>query len=297
MKKMVRRLLIAGAICCGAGMVLYGSGVLFGGKEYVSAANLNRMSGTAMRNQKEDVSQMPKTQIAGVHKIEADFENIDFRIKASDDEHCYLEYTLEGDAGGVSRENPFTYEMTGDTLKLRENGAVIFADYMKIDIGAIGDIICGQEIQEYKNEVTLYVPEDQMMMGEIEMENGDFIASGIQAESLNIAMNYGDMTIEGALLKDGKLKTKDGDVEMTEVSFAGTTSVKTNFGDIEVILAEEQKGALNISSSTKYGDLHVAQDLKGKQSLSDEGGSYEKVSEHAAGTLKINTDDGDISIK
>ena len=108
MKKIVKRLLMAGVISCGVGVILYGAGNLLGGKEYVRAANLNRLSGTAMRNSEDGISRMPKTQIDDVSKIDVDFEYIDFHVKASEDDHYYLEYTLEGDEDGVGSKNPFT---------------------------------------------------------------------------------------------------------------------------------------------------------------------------------------------
>ena len=303
MKNKIRHLLIVGAICCGAGIILYGAGNLLGGKEYVRAANLNRLSGTAMRNSEDGISRMPKTQIDDVSKIDVDFEYIDFHVKASEDDHYYLEYTLEGDEDGVGSKNPFTYEVVGDTLQLRENGGAVsshnvFAPgYMKIDIGAFSDILGGQEIQEYENEVTLYVPEDQLIAGQIKMGDGDLEIADVKTDALKIALSYGDISLDGLTMKDSTVKSDDGDIEMTGMSFEGKNVVDTAYGDVDVILKDATKDSLDISCETKYGEIETSKDLKGNQNVSDDTSSYEKKVDHAAGNLKINADDGDISVQ
>lgn len=297
MKKIVKRLLIAGVIGCGAGILLYGAGSLLGGKEYVRAADLNRMSGTAMRDSEDNINRMPKTQIDDASKIDVDFENIDFHIKASEDEHYYLEYTLEGDEVGVGQKNPFTYEAVGDTLQLRERGGVASSRYVKIDIGALSDIITGQETREYENEVTLYVPKDQMINGAIKMGDGDLDVADVKTDSLKITLEYGDINLDELTMKDSTVQSDDGDIEASEVSFAGENVLSTKYGDVDISLCEEMKDILNISSRTDYGDIETAEKLKGNQNVSDDAASYEKEIEQAVGTLKIKTDDGDISIK
>lgn len=297
MKKIVKRLLIAGVIGCGAGILLYGAGSLLGGKEYVRAADLNRMSGTAMRDSEDNINRMPKTQIDDASKIDVDFENIDFHIKASEDEHYYLEYTLEGDEVGVGQKNPFTYEAVGDTLQLRERGGVASSRYVKIDIGALSDIITGQETREYENEVTLYVPKDQMINGAIKMGDGDLDVADVKTDSLKITLEYGDINLDELTMKDSTVQSDDGDIEASEVSFAGENVLSTKYGDVDISLCEEMKDILNISGRTDYGDIETAEKLKGNQNISDDAVSYEKEAEQAVGTLKIKTDDGDISIK
>lgn len=297
MKKIVKRLLTAGVIGCGAGVILYGAGSLLGGKEYVRAADLNRMSGTAMRDSEDNVNRMPKTQIDDVGKIDVDFENIDFHIKASEDEHYYLEYTLEGDEVGVGRKNPFTYEVVGDTLQLREQGGVVSSRYVKIDIEALSDIITGQETREYENEVTLYIPKDQMIKGAIKMGDGDLSVADVDTDALKITSSYGEISLDGLAMKDSTVKSDDGDIEMTGMSFEGKNVINTEYGDVDVILKDGARDSLNISCETKYGDIEIAKDLKGNQNVSDDASSYEKMVDHSAGNLKINADDGDISIQ
>lgn len=297
MKKIVKRLLTAGVIGCGAGVILYGAGSLLGGKEYVRAADLNRMSGTAMRDSEDNVNRMPKTQIDDAEKIDVDFENIDFHIKASEDEHYYLEYTLEGDEVGVGRKNPFTYEVVGDTLQLREQGGVVSSRYVKIDIEALSDIITGQETREYENEVTLYVPKDQMIKGAIKMGDGDLSVADVETDALKITSSYGEISLDGLVMKDSTVKSDDGDIEMTGMSFEGKNVINTEYGDVDVILKDETRDSLNISCETKYGDIEIAKDLKGNQNVSDDAVSYEKMVDHSTGNLKINADDGDISIQ
>ena len=63
MKNIVKNILITSVVLCGTGIVLYGAGNLLGGKEYVKAANLNRLDGTAMRGEPDGVKQMEKTKI------------------------------------------------------------------------------------------------------------------------------------------------------------------------------------------------------------------------------------------
>ena len=297
MRKIVKRLLMAGVISCGVGVILYGAGSLLGGKEYVRAADLNRMSGTAMRDSEDNANKMPKTQIDDVSKIDVDFENIDFHIKTSDDEHYYLEYTLEGDEVGVGQKNPFTYEAVGDTLQLREQGGVASSRYVKIDIGALSDIITGQETREYENEVTLYVPKDQMINGAIKMGDGDLEVADVKTEALKIASNYGDISLDGLTMKDSTVKSDDGDIEMTGMSFEGKNVVNTAYGDVDVILKDETKDSLSISCETKYGEIETSKDLKGNQNVSDDASFYERKVDQATGNLKINADDGDISVQ
>ena len=301
MKKVMKRLLIAGVICCGTGIILYGAGNLLGGKEYVKAANLNRMSGTAMRESEDDIRKMPKTQIDDISKIDVDFENIDFCIKASEDEYYYLEYTLEGDEAGigVDEKNPFTYEVVGDTLQLREQGGSVSSKnvFLKIDIGAFSDFIGGQEVQEYENEVTLYVPEDQMIAGRIKMGDGDLDVADVKTDSLKITLEYGDINLDELTMKDSTVQSDDGDIEVSEASFAGENVISTKYGDVDISLCEEMKDILNISGRTECGDIETAEKLKCNQNVSDDAASYEKEIEQAVGTLKIKTDDGDISIK
>lgn len=297
MKNIVKNILITGVVLCGTGIVLYGAGNLLGGKEYVKAANLNRLDGTAMRGEPDGVKQMEKTKIDDFEKLDVDFNDIDFNIKPSDDENYYLEYTLEGDEGGTPKENPFTYEKMGDTLKMREKGGATSSSYMKIDIGVLSDILGEESIQEYKNEVTLYVPADQNISGTIKMGDGELDAKAVKIDGMEVTMEYGDVTLEGVKMKDSKVTTDDGDLELNVAAFEGTNKIHTAYGDIETSFTEADAATLNIECSTKYGGLDIAEELKGNMRVSDDESTYEKTGDKSAGKLEITTSDGDISVK
>ena len=91
MNKWMRNCLAAGAGCTVAGMLLFAAGFLTGGKNYVLAADLNQLKGSAIK--KNSACELEKTKIDTYTTLNVDLSSLNLQMVSSDDDSYYISYT------------------------------------------------------------------------------------------------------------------------------------------------------------------------------------------------------------
>ena len=326
---------IAGGVLCGIGILFFGIGMAFGGKEYVKNADLNQMNGKAMLDSKQEAFSGEET-FEDLTGIQADLKNIDLLIKPSEDEKFHLTYNLEKSGKG---KNPLSFEQKDGLLTIKESEGNGGSYYIKVDISIINVLFGNDKVYDYKNEATLYIPERKILdKASINLENGDFYADGFAAETAEIRLEYGDIIMQNislnkgnitaedgdisadkGLLKDldmkakygdimlkntqyenGKITLEDGDLNSSEISFTGDTDIVNKYGDVSLKLSKETANDTSIEAKTEYGEIDISENLKktaGKFMENEDMIYFEKEGLQGSGKISVEAEDGDISIQ
>lgn len=330
MNKILKNTLIVGGLICAVGLILAIAGYLLGGNEYVAKADLNKMDGSAMREDHAAIQE--KTKIEDVRGINIDLEYIDLKIKPSSDESFYLEYIL--DKRWISDQNaePLIWDVTDGVLSMTEaptrSSIVLLPD--------IGSLFNGVAFEEEKNEVTLYMPKGTVLSdSRLHMDGGDVQVSSLVLDRVEISMEYDDLAMEDIVINEGEIyledgdlslrdsklntvqidmeygdfsfkrgtmnavsaKLSDGDSYMSDVMIAGNCEIAGEYGDVTVKLAPECLQALAMQLESAYGDVNVDHAIDGAKSVGDETATFARSLSNASSFLKITLDDGDIVIK
>lgn len=330
MNKILKNTLIVGGLICAAGLILAIAGYLLGGNEYVAKADLNKMDGAAMREDRAAIQE--KTKIEDVRRINIDLEYIDLKIKPSSDESCYLEYVLDKRWLSDQNAEPLIWDVTDGVLSMTEaptkSSIVLLPD--------IGSLFNGAAFEEEKSEVTLYMPKGTVLSdSRLHMDGGDVQVSSLVLDRVEISMEYDDLAMEDIVINEGEIyledgelslkdselntvqidmeygdfsfkrgtmnavsvKLSDGDSHMSDVMIAGNCEIAGEYGDVTVKLAPECLQALAMQLETAYGDVDVDHAIDGAKSAGDETATFARSLSNASSFLKITLDDGDIVIK
>ena len=251
-----------------------------------------------MLSDQEDTWSLEKTRIDPVHKLQINLEYIDFEIRPSGDDNYYLEYQLDGDEVGPEYENPLTYQVSGDTLSVKEeyeSGSY----HVHVDIGFLSGLYSDKEVHDYRNVVTLYVPEDSAFAeSTIVLGDGDMDADGLNVRDTDITLDYGDLSLADSTLAACNISMSDGSVEATGLSIEEAVQIKSNYGDVDIQLASECADDISLDLSAVYGDVEVAKNIQGDKMMdSDEDIVRFERDTGSSGTLKIVMEDGNIKLR
>lgn len=330
MNKIFKNTLIVGGLICAVGLIFTIAGYLLGGNEYVAKADLNKMDGAAMREDRAAIQE--KMKIEDIKGFDIDLECVDLKIKPSGDDSCYLGYVMDKRWLSDQDAEPLIWDVTDGVLSMTEaptkSSIVLIPD--------IGSLFNGDALEEEKNEVTVYLPEGAALSdSKIHLDSGDAQVSGLVLDRAEIHMEYGDLAMENAVvsdgtiyledgdfsLKDSELDTaqidmeygdfsfkhgsmnavsatlSDGDVSLKDIVIAGKCTIDGEYGDVTVKLAPECLQNLAMQLETNYGDVDVDRAIDGAKSAGDETATFTRGLPDAASFLKITLDDGDIVIE
>ena len=312
MNKWMRNCLTAGVGCTVAGMLLFTTGFLTGGKNYVLAADLNQLKGSAS---KETSSyKLEKTKIDAYNGLKIELSSLNLQILSSEDDSYYISYNISNSHS--KEKEPVSYEVKDKMLTLKEDSNS-FGSYTHIDIGFLSALLSkDKDFTTDEDVVTLYVPDHaKFQSANINSLFGDILINHSSFESGKILADDGEIFIKNSTLKDvtvsvflGDVKTydskfetcnftlSDGDFTAKNNEFTDKNVINSNLGDIEIQGSKKQLSSLGFDASTSLGDVNVSSALEGtlKESDSDES-TYQKTGN--AGNLKLQADDGDITIK
>ncbi len=313
MKKALKTCLVTGVGCIAAGVVLYGAGSLTGGKTYVRAADLNRLSTSAMKNENSSAV-LAKTQIDDYHNLEINLNILDLKVIPSEDEHFYISYNVNTD----KQNSALTYTVGNDTLTLKETNSST-GSFVHVDIGFLADLFHDKDTPDSENSITLYVPEDTVLKklnlnsdmseiqiasvnadsGSIRTESGDIELKSCDLNNVTLNSDMGDITIKKSNLDTCTLTSKSGDFECTNVTFSGDTSITSDMGEVDIEGPTDNLTKLAIQVNTNIGDIHASDTLDGyfKKNDEDYTQTFLKDVEKPVGNLTIQTDSGDVSLK
>lgn len=246
MKKMVRGMLISGAVVCAIGVGMFCVGAAFGGSEYVAKADLNKLDANARL---DGGIRLEKTKIDGFDRIDAALNDANFSILPSEDQNYYLSYKIHRE----KTSEPVKYEVKDNTLKLTEKNIKQGVVVLDIDIGFISWLLGEQEKLFEEDEVILYVPENKILKGtKIVLRDGDLDAQSLMIQgNMEIESSYGDVSlqIEKACREILSLdvSTKYGDIEIAEEWNDGGSMLKESDDASYQRTAKSPEGTLRVA--------------------------------------------------
>lgn len=309
MKKTNKYLLAAGAIFCAVGILFFGVGAISGGKNYVSSADLNRISGAAMNDSSDNHAILSKTQIDNFSSVNIDLRNLDLEIKESDDENSYIAYNIETNDGML----PLSYQVQNNTLNLVEKEGHESYSYIHIDINFLQEMLGQSHVIENSNKVTLYIPKKTDLSGfsckmgygdmnieslnakkaVIQNDDGDITISGSTFKNFELSNDLGDLKIEDTAFTDSQFEMMDGDVKAQNITFNGKNKFTSDLGDITLSIPEESLAALSIQAEAS--EINIPEKLG--QVMTDEDDNQLVNSENKSqNSLQLESKDGDIQI-
>ena len=294
MRKIIKTLLGIGGAFCLIGALLFSIGFTSGGTKYVHATNLNSMN--AQEDNKESANRftLKKTEIP-------DFTSLNINLEDSD----------------LNIEN--------GTLTLKEAGNTGASYYINVDISFLQAALSSKNIEDYtkesskyENYVTLYLPKDKLVSSakiylgygdfyvknatfdttNIKLDDGDFDANTLTANSGKLTFSYGDCDLQKASLGNISLTSKDGDLTVNELTLSGKTKIALSYGDAEITLNDSTKKVSGFDLATHYGTI-TASGLNGNKTLDedDDVNTFQSDSKDGKTKLAIDSKDGDITVK
>lgn len=274
MKKWTKAWLAVGAGCCICGAVLTGIGILSGGRNYVSAADLNRMDGSAKKEDQETF--LAKTKIDNFDSVNVQLTSMSLQVVASDDDSCYISYQ----AGSRKGDKPVNYQVKDNTLELKETDSDK-TSYFHVDIGFLSSLLGDGQITSgvsYEDLVTLYIPEGKVW------------------KQTDLTTETGDVLLNECQMENGTIETDSGDIYIKHCDFQNL-AVNSDLGDVQIIDSDKKMKTWAIQADTDIGDLNIDNALDGKLLENDSDDTEVYLQEGIHGKLQIQTDSGDIRLK
>ena len=329
-----RKFLITGTVLCALGLVLFGSGLAAGGKEYIVNTDLNSYDGSATSKSDDSHAVLKKEKIDSFRNLNIDFKHIDLVVRESEDNNFYLTYNVETAKGS----SPVSWQVNNGTLNLSETNGHTTSEYVHIDIGFLKDLLTVHHISDdiSDNQVVVYIPRNQELdtfscqieegdmkldamncqnfdleakLGNIVLENltvengsvsdkeGDVSIADSSLNNLKLDCSAGDLTIRSSSFTDSTFTLSMGDIDGTEVSFDNNCQIASQMGDIELSIPEKNLSDLALSLNTDMGDIDVPLNLSGHLVTDDDKSTYEKKNASTQNLLTVQSDSGDITLE
>ncbi|MDO5145544.1 MAG: DUF4097 family beta strand repeat-containing protein [Eubacteriales bacterium] len=323
MNKLTKTVLIIASMLCLVGGVFFVGGLATGGLGKLTASDHS----TAAWGGNGKIYSMEKTKLEPFNHLKVNLDTADFILKPSDDDSCYLSYHLTGN----KKANPVSYQTEDGQLTLTEQQKSNV--YISVNFSFLSNLLRGKASAPLEEEqVVLYVPAsfrleqldghlkdgdafldgtlcDTMNLtldyGDLSLKNvqsstshittsdGDVSVTDFSSDKCNLTLNYGDLTMRHSSIKDGAIRIDDGDFIAKDTSFIGKVDVILAYGDGKLSLEKEEFDTLSLLLDTSYGEITV----DNLSMDSDDVNHYEKTGTHPEQMLSIRSDDGDIVIK
>ena len=310
MKKTNKRLLAAGGIFCVAGLLLFGVGVVAGGKNYIKTADLNRISGSAMMDSSDSHAILSKTKIDAFSAVNIDLRNIDLEVKESEDNDFYIAYKIETNDAMI----PLSYQVQDHTLNIVEKKGHESSSYIHIDINFLQEMLGQSHVIENSNKVTIYIPKEndmssfscKMGYGDLDIESlnakqaviqnddGDVKIVRGRFKNLELKDDLGDLKIKDVIFANSQIEMADGDIQAENVTFTGKNEIRSSLGDITLSIPE--KTLADLSVEAEASEINIPEEL-GKVMTDEDDEQSVDSGNKAQNSLEIKSEDGDITIK
>lgn len=149
-----------------------------------------------------------------------------------------------------------------------------------------------------RNLVSFYVKNAAFDTINIKLDDGDFDANTLTANSGKLTFSYGDCDLQKASLGNISLTSKDGDLTVNELTLSGKTKIALSYGDAEITLNDSTKKVSGFDLATHYGTI-TASGLNGNKTLDedDDVNTFQSDSKDGKTKLAIDSKDGDITVK
>lgn len=331
-----RKFLMTGTVLCALGLVLFGSGIATGGKDYIANTDLNSYNGSTSTKDDGNHAVLEKTKIDPFRNLNVNFKHIDLAVRESEDDNFYLSYNVETTKGIV----PVSWQVDNGTLNLAEENGHASSQYVHIDVAFLKDLLTARHSSDKAsenrtNQVIVYIPHNQELNAlSCQLTEGDIELTALNCQNLNVQMNLGDLTLESLAAANGSVSDKEGDIYISEStmtdlkldsslgdldidssSFADSTfslsegdttgtavafykncQITSKMGDVDLTILENTLADLTLNLDTNLGDINVPDELNGKLVSTDDESSFEENDSSAQNHLSIQSDDGDIII-
>lgn len=318
MNKIIKVALSLAIIACVCGGILFGIGVVTGGKEEFAKTG----------NQSIKKYELDKTKLDDFSSLNIDLGYMDLRIKPSDDDNCYFSYVLY-DSG---KKDPISYGVKDHTLTIEEKSENHF---ISMNISGLGNFLING-IDATKSSATLYLPSDKKLdqvsinldsgdlhindqtmndadihlsygdsilkdislnKAVITQDSGDLSLSGIQAASLSLKGAYSDFSLTDINTDTISCNIDDGDLVIEQMNTKKDASITVDYGDVIVHMNEAELTKTSLALETEYGDITIPKYLQISSFRGSDITSYEYQGSDPDKKLTIHCDDGDIVIK
>lgn len=331
-----RKFLMTGTVLCALGLILFGSGIAAGGKDYIANTDLNSYNGSTSTKDDGSHAVLKKTKIDSFRNLNVDFKHIDLAVMESEDDNFYLSYNVETTKGIV----PVSWQVNNETLNLAESNGHVSSEYVHIDVAFLKDLLTvrhssDKTSENRTNQVIVYIPHEQKLNTlSCQLTEGDMELTTLNCQNLNIQVNLGDLILEGLNAANVSVTDKEGDISISEstmtnlkldsslgdldidsssftdstfslsegdttgtaVVFYKNCQITSKMGDIHLTLPKNSLDDLTLNLDTNLGDINVPNKLNGKLVSTDDESTFEKNAPSIQNHLSIQSDYGDISI-
>lgn len=317
MKPVTKKILILSTCFMGAGLILTCAGIAAGGWPGFEITR----GGLHSSASRSEPYTLEKTQIDGFSSLDINVRSeANVVLMPSDDEHFYLEYTLDG-----NYEEP-SYEISDGTFYFSQGyaGAVINGIYF---------FSPGADSENTDPEIRLYIPESTHLADvTIYNDYGDLSAQRITADHADINLDYGDMNLTDSTFASAGITLAAGDIDadnsaIDELTFSNeygdsefnSMTIKTadltvecgdllfeaagletltgvnEYGDTTLRLLEPPEG-YTFNLNTEYGVIKVPDNAPGRLDISDIAEMSYTSQADGGKTVEFTAESGDIRV-
>lgn len=212
-----RRFILCCAGLMGAGAVLAGVGLSFGGSVYGMELGGRGLTVSAPLLMKEDAYEKKELETEAFSELAVTVQEADMDIRVEASDHYGIAFWARSD------RKPECRVENGKLIFKLNSGRKDFVLFrMGMDVAVMG---------KQKESVTFYVPE-QVKLSDIRIvsDTGDISCGQIQAASLEIQSDYGDVEISGAQADAIALKLDSGELSVGQMS-GGSCSIESEYGE------------------------------------------------------------------
>lgn len=223
-----KKFLMICAILAGMGFALAGAGIAMGGIVHgfqinaegirVYAPQLEKNS----KNGKTRTFESAEESLEAFDCIEIDAEYADIRVEQSDSSAYTLAYNL-------SNDERLQKEVKDGKLILKQKEEPSYKNgFINMSWFFIGDFMDDGE----KEYVTVGLPQDAVLKEvQLDTESGDIVCDNIQADSLQIKAEYGDVSLSDAKAQKMEMSLESGKLQMEQVQ-GDLCSIQAEYGNV-----------------------------------------------------------------
>lgn len=290
MKPLTKKILILSTCLMGAGVLLTCAGIAAGGWPGFKITR-NGLRSSATQRQPYILE---KTQIGSFSSLDINIgSEADIILEPSDDDHFYLEYTLDGDYNEPSCKISngtlhFTHGDTGavvngvyffgpgtDSENITPEIRLYIPEGLKLSDLTVYNDYGNLSIQQIKAEHAdinldygdMDLTDSTFASADIDISAGDFEADASSVDELSFINEYGDSEFNSMTVKTADLTIECGDLLLEAAGFETLTGVN-EYGDTSLLL----HGPLNeytLNLSTEYGVITIPDNAPGKLDATD----------------------------
>uniref|UniRef100_UPI00403FB6BD DUF4097 family beta strand repeat-containing protein n=1 Tax=Candidatus Enterococcus willemsii TaxID=1857215 RepID=UPI00403FB6BD len=282
--RIMRKFLWISMILIGSGAILFGIGLLLGGRDYLATADLNRFG--LKQGKHPDIQKMDKKMLDSFDSIVLTAELAKVNIEPSNDNHAYLSYHITN----KNSTSNIKYAVADNTLTINQ---LLYDEkyHLGIDLSFINYLFAPEQTTGQQTAITLYLPKNQLRQIDADVEIGDLAINQLQAENADISVELGDLTFNQSMI----------DTLTTHVEQGRQTAHNSTFHQAELSieqgeLALENSELSNSELTTEIGALHLQQSTFTNSYFSTETGEITSKDTTFIGKNQLTSELGNIEL-